>query len=204
MDIYIFAKRLKECRENAGLSQRDLAKKLHMSNANVSRYEKAEHGPGRSAINDLANFFNVSPAWLMGANVHKYTDDQQECKNIPIIGTIAAGIPILAEENIEGYECVSVDFNVDFCLRVKGDSMIGARILDGDLVYIHKQPYVENGEIAVVVIDGEATLKKFYSLNGNVILRAENPNYPEMIFKKKDMKHIFIEGKAVFFKSEVK
>lgn len=90
-------------------------------------------------------------------------------------------------------------------IRVKGDSMINARIFDGDIVFIRRQPDVENGEIAAVQIDGnDATLKRVYKINGNVILRPENPIYSDMVFSKKDMKAVQILGKAVFFKSEVR
>ena len=129
-----------------------------------------------------------------------------DCKPLNILGTIAAGIPILAQEDIEGVEYVPKNFHADFCLRVKGDSMIGARILDGDIVYIRKQPDVENGEIAAVIIDNEdATLKRVYKRNGIITLRPENPMYEEKTYcPKRDNVKIDIIGKAVFFKSEVR
>ena len=83
-------------------------------------------------------------------------------KKLPLLGTIACGEPILAEENIEEYIDVDEEVKADFVLRCKGQSMIEARIFDGDLVYIHQQADVENGEIAAVLIDNEATLKKVY------------------------------------------
>ena len=124
-------------------------------------------------------------------------------KRLPVLGKIAAGVPILSQEDLIDYEFVSESLNADFCLKVQGDSMIGARILDGDLVYIRQQPEVETGEIAAVLIDGgEATLKRVYKLNGSIVLRSENPNYPEQIYGKKD--NVTILGKAILFKSEVR
>lgn len=139
----------------------------------------------------------------MGRSDNKYYSDNNQDKRIPVLGTISAGNPIIAQENIIGHEYTSD--NCDFCLRVKGDSMINARIHDGDIVYIRKQPDVENGEIAAVIIDGEeATLKRVYKLNGNVILHPENPTYKDMIFSKKDFKQVRIIGKVKYVKAEVK
>lgn len=139
-------------------------------------------------------------------------EEQEEIKNltkipkmesIPILGTIACGEPILAEENIEGYFNMEKDLKADFCLYCKGDSMINARIYDGDLVFIKKQPDVEDGEIAAVLIDNEATLKRVYKVPGRIILRAENPTFKPIELKEEDMKDIRIIGKAVGFCSKL-
>lgn len=205
MDINIFAKRLKECRMSLGLNVRELGELVGRSGATISRYENALLSPNSDGLSNMVKLFNVNPAWLMGANVEKHLHEFKECKFIPIVGYIAAGTPIIAEENIIDYECVEESAGADFCLFVKGDSMINARILDGDLVYVRKQSAVENGEIAVVLIDDEeATLKRFYKLDGSVILRSENPNYPDRIFSKKDAKNLQVLGKAVMLKSEVR
>jgi repressor LexA len=107
----------------------------------------------------------------------------------------------LALENIIGYEYIPVNVKADFCLKVKGDSMINARINNGDIVFIRQQPDIENGEIAAVIVDGEeATLKKVYKYPGTITLRPENPNYQEMVFDKKSFKSINIIGKCVAVK----
>ena len=205
INLKLFGERLKGCRENLGLSVRDLGGKVGLSEASISRYENAIHGPGRDAVANLSEVLNVDPAWLMGANVDKYLDYTIKGKRIPIVGIIAAGLPILAEENILGFEFIPDSVHADFCLKVKGDSMINARILDGDLVYIRQQPDVETGEIAAVLIDNDsATLKRIYKANGTVILRSENPNFPDQIYTKKDMKAVRILGKAILFQSEVR
>ena len=124
---------------------------------------------------------------------------------VPILSTIAYGVPISAQLDIQGYEYVIPSDVSNFCLKIKGDSMINARIFDGDTVFFKNQPDVENGEIAAVQINGEAvTLKRVYKIDGNIILRPENPNYKDIIFSKKDKKDFKILGKAIFFKSEVK
>jgi repressor LexA len=105
-------------------------------------------------------------------------------KKVPLVGKIACGTPITAEENIEDYVDVPEDVYADFALICQGDSMINARIHDGDIVYIRMQPEVENGEIAAVFIDGEATLKRVYYQKGRIILQPENNSYPPMIYEK--------------------
>ena len=124
-------------------------------------------------------------------------------KKVPLLGTIAAGIPIYAEENFDGYRESTEDVRADFCLKIKGDSMIGARINDGDIVFIRKQPDVENGEIAAVLIDGEATLKRVYKKNGSLVLQAENPKYAPIVCSAKTCDECIIMGKAVTFQSDV-
>jgi len=202
-----FGERLGYLMEEFNLNTYTLAEAVFLAPATISRYVNAKMEPKRSTVEVLAKYFNVNPAWLMGAEgIERYLEGSKvEYKRIPVVGTIAAGQPILAQEYIEDYEYVSEYKNVDFCLRVKGDSMINARILDGDLVYIRKQPDIENGEIAAVLIDKQdATLKRVYKLNGSIILRAENPSYQDIIITKKDAKTVHIIGKAICFKSEVR
>jgi len=204
--IDTFSTRLRHLMEEFNLTTYSLAEAVFLTPATISRYMNGKMEPRRNTIEVLAKYFSVNPAWLMGTEgVERYLENKPGCKKIPVVGTIAAGQPILAQEYIEGYEYVPEHINVDFCLRVKGDSMINARILDGDLVYVRHQPDIENGEIAAVLIDRhDATLKRVYKLDGSVILRAENPSYPDMIFTRKEAKTIQILGKAIFFKSEVR
>ncbi|WP_373844417.1 helix-turn-helix domain-containing protein [Clostridium sp.] len=171
----------------------------------VSKYENKIHKPSRfSLIEEIAEFYHVSTDYIMCRNDDKY-GEEIKYKKVPILGTIACGTPILAQQDIQGYEYVLPHENVDFCLKTKGDSMIGARIFNGDIVYIRQQPDVENGEIAAVQVDNEeATLKRVYKIDGSIILRPENSNYKDMIFSKKDKKDVCILGKAIFFKSEVR
>ncbi len=123
---------------------------------------------------------------------------------IPIIGTIACGEPILAEENILDYIQADQRLHADFALIAKGDSMINARIFDGDIVYIKQQPDVDNGQIAAVQIDDSATLKRVYKFPGKVILRAENPKFQDIVITAEDNQEVRILGRAVFFTSIVR
>lgn len=171
----------------------------------VSRYESNTSSPKKiTTVEIIADFFGVSLAYMMGRSDNRYGDDEK-CKEIPILGTIAAGIPIASQEDRIGEEIVPIDADVDFCLKVRGDSMIGARIFDGDIVFIHKQEEVENGEIAAVQIDGEeVTLKRFYKDNNRILLHSENPTIPDMIFTSKDKKMLRILGKVKYVKFEAR
>lgn len=160
---------LRELREEYGLTQERLVEKIEnryqrkISKSMISKWENDKEEP--QSFQDviiLADYFGVKADYLIGMIDDKYGEDIKY-KQIPILGTIAAGVPIVAQEDRLGYEYILPNEDLDFCLKVKGDSMIGARIFDGDIVYIRKQDIVENGEIAAIQIDGEeATLKRFY------------------------------------------
>lgn len=122
----------------------------------------------------------------------------------PVLGSVACGKPIFMAEERDVYIDSVSGIHADFVLIAKGDSMTGARINDGDIVFVHQQPEVENGEIAVVAIDDEATLKRFYKYSDLVVLRAENPNYKDMEYRAEDHKYIRVLGKAVAFQSDIK
>ena len=126
-------------------------------------------------------------------------------KRIPILGEIACGEPIYAREEHESFVSADTDIDADFCLRAHGDSMIGARIFDGDIVFIRSQSAVDNGEIAAVIINDEATLKRvyFYPEEGKLILSPENPRYAPLVYVKDELNSIKILGKAVAFQSMV-
>lgn len=124
----------------------------------------------------------------------------------PRLGAIACGKPILAVEEADEYDDVPEGVNCDFTLLCKGDSMITARIFDGDVVYIRSQPEVENGQIAAVRVGDEATLKKVYYTPGSdrITLRACNPLYPDMIYEGETLDQIEILGLAVGFYSAIR
>ena len=127
----------------------------------------------------------------------KNIEDIPKLEYLPVIGEIACGTPILAEENIKEYMTIDNRIHADFLLIAKGDSMINARIFDGDIVYIKQQPDVENGEIAAVLIEDRATLKRVYKYPGKIVLRSENPTYNDIVITDKDNEDIRIIGKVV-------
>lgn len=167
--------------------------------------------PTVGKITMLSMYFNVSREYLMGKSDRRGSYIQNvfdidgvrpiKKRSLPILGNIACGSPIFAEENLEGYASYDGDTEADFCLYAKGDSMIDAGIRDGSIVFIRSQPTVENGQIAVVLIDDDATLKRVYfdKDNGRMILNPANPAYPPIIVDKEQMENgsVRILGKAV-------
>ena len=120
-----------------------------------------------------------------------------------MIGTISCGNPIYAEEDYETFVEASADINADFCVTAKGDSMINARIFDGDVVFIREQPDVENGEIAAVIIEDTVTLKRVYKYSNRIELRPENPTHKVQNYEGEELENIRIIGKAVAFQSYI-
>lgn len=145
----------------------------------------------RDKISLLAEALKVSPLWIMGLEDKNITSG---VISVPLIGTIAAGFPLLAEENIEDYFNIDTKVQADFALKIQGDSMLGAGIFPGDIVFIKKQCELENGEIGAILIEDEATLKKFYKEDDTIILQSENDMYKPMIYRDGNIK---ILGKLV-------
>ena len=200
-----FSERIKEIRESLSMNKSQFAIFLDTNIANISRYEHADMGVSMESVERIAGKAGVSPGWLLGWSDEKYPQDSCPPRRIPIVRVIAAGGPVFTQENIEDYICEPYNVQAEFCLKVQGDSMIGARILDGDIVYIKKQSTVQSGEIALVLVDGEnATLKRVYLGDDTITLHAENPNYPDLVFTRKDMRQINIIGKAVSFQTAVR
>lgn len=204
-----FATRLCEALEIRHMTAAELSRKLNINEGTVSQYKKGLYEPKQRRLQAIAEILNVSIPWLMGADVPMECNISnfvpiENVKKIPILGQIACGEPILAEENIEGYVFEPKGTKADFALVCKGNSMINARIFDGDIVYIREQPDVENGEIAAVLIDNEATLKKVYKYENRIELRPENPTFEVFNYEGKEIENIRILGKAVGFYSNIK
>lgn len=204
--------RIRDFRKRLGLSVDDVAEKLKKNRATIYRYESddIENLPA-PILEPLAKVLQTTPAELMGweQSPAPVSDDLPanvfpiQTKKVPLLGTIAAGVPIYADENFDGYRECTEDIDADFCLKIQGDSMIGARINDGDIVFIKKQPDVDNGEIAAVLIEDEATLKRVYKEKDSLILQAENPKYAPIICMAESYVECRIMGKAVAFQSDL-
>lgn len=200
--------RIKERRKALGLSAEYVAERLGVSPATIYRYEKGdiEKMPG-NILEPISRILNTTPAFLMGWEDSALPDNilpMPKMKAVPLLGTIACGEPILAEENLEGDVVMPEHVTADFALRCKGDSMIEARIYDGDIVYIRQQPSVDNGEIAAVLIGDEATLKRVYVYPEKLVLSPANHNYEPFIYVGEEISSIRILGKAVAFTSAVR
>ena len=188
-----FHTNLKYLRVKNGIEQLDLANMIGLKSASaVSEWEKGLRIPSAGVLSDLSVIFRVSLDNLMNIDLENFKIGSS--KPVPLLGTIAAGLPLLAEENIEDYFNIDTRLKADFALRVKGSSMIGAGIFEGDYVFIHQQCDLENGEIGAILIEDEATLKKFYKEDDTIILQAENDNYKPIIYTKGNIK---ILGKLV-------
>lgn len=202
---------------------------MGLSRSIAAKWKATNTKPSADILPTIANYFGVSVDYLLGIDETKKAPTPEggryvgndalleqlrksgdiipiETRLYPLLGSIACGEPIYAEENFEAYVEARAHIEADFCLRARGDSMTGARILDGDIVFIKNQSMVDNGEIAAVVIENEATLKRvnYYPEKNLLILKADNPRYADLIYSGEQLDHITILGKAVAFQSDVR
>lgn len=201
---------IKHYRKRSGYSMEELGARLGVSRQTVFRYEigAIENVP-REKLKKMAQIFGITEAKLLGfENVHYRGEDIMAIEGamVPMLGDIACGAPIYADEEAGRFVMADARIGADFCLRAKGDSMTGARIHDGDIVFVHAQESVDNGEIGVVVISDEATLKRvyFYPEEQKLILVAENPAYAPLVYLGSELEEIRILGKAIAFQSAIR
>ena len=215
---------IRDYRSKNGLSMQDFAVLSGLSRAYISILERNSNPstgrppiPSLNTIKTVASSIGVDVNQLIAAldadQPVSIADDfdvfsipgispMPETRKIPLLGAIACGTPILAAENLDGEVDIPKSIHADFALVCRGDSMINARIFDGDVVYIRQQPTVENGEIAAVLIDDEATLKRVHHYDDRVVLSAENPMYKPLVYWQEDIHDIRILGKAIGFTSQ--
>ena len=201
----IMAQNIRYYLKKYGKTQKEICKDLGVKEMTFSDWVNAKTYPRIDKIEKIANYFHVQKADLV-------EEKRKPLKNIvpiercmvPIIGQIAAGKPILADEHIEAFLPCDTGVHADFGLIVSGDSMIGADIHDGDVVFIRSQPVVDAGQIAAVRIDDDATLKRFYKNPDGCTLVSMNPQYPPMIFNSDNCDSIQIIGLAVAKYSVIK
>lgn len=206
-------RRIKERRLALNLTQEELAQRLGLQKSAIAKYESGRvENIKRSVLAKMAEILECSPTYLMG------WDDEQpsipdysnifplQRKRVPLLGEIACGEPIFCNEGRESYIAAGTDIKADFCLIARGDSMTGARIMDGDIVFIQKDAPLEDGQIYAVVIDDEATLKRvYYDAEDHMLqLVAENPAYKPLIYTGEKLDHVHILGKAIAFQSDVR
>ena len=205
-------KNIKRRRQQLKMTQTDLALKMgYADKSMIAKIEKGNVDLPQSKILAFANVLETTPGELMGwdyeAEPTETVDNIYKLDKIklPFLGKVACGEPIFADEDRESYIMIGTDIGADFCLQCQGDSMINARIHDGDIVFVKKTDIVENGEIAVVIIDDEATLKRFfyYREQNLVILKPENPKYQDIILTGEQLNQVRVIGRAVAFQSDV-
>lgn len=210
----MLANNIRYLRKKNNFSQEFVAEKLgYKTYTTIQKWETEVSEPSIAKLKEFANLVGVDVNDIINTNME--IDDLSfpnipniypiELKRFPLLGEIACGEPRFASEDRASYVEASTDIQADFCLKAKGDSMINVRIQDGDIVFIREQPSVYNGEIAAVVIDDEATLKRvfYYPEKDLFILKAENPKYDDLIYSKSELDNIRILGKAIAFQSDV-
>lgn len=204
---------IKTRREELGMTKVRLAELVGYDRSMITKIEQGKVDLTQSKISAIAKALQTTTMKLMGDEEGDDTPSNilplPKTRKIPLLGTIACGEPILATEKVAEYVDMDTDIHADFALRCNGDSMINARIFDGDIVYIRKQNSVENGEIAAVLIDSvesesEATLKRFFRENDKIRLSAENPMYADKQYYGEEMNQVRVIGKAVAFLSTVR
>ena len=196
-----FKEKIKTYRKDRGLSQQDIADHFgYKSFTTIQKWEDGSSTPPAKTLKRLAEFFGVSVEDLI---------TESEKIAIPILGTVRGGLLRLAQDEWLGQELVPVEESLGgeyFYLEVIGDSMINARIYPGDLVYVKRQPIVESGTIAVVLVGDEATLKRVYYKDNGMVLHPENPKYDDMVYTQEDIeeKNIQVIGEVIHSKIRFK
>lgn len=206
----IFSRNLQYYMKQAGKSRNEICSALGFRYSTFTDWVNGAKFPRIDKIEMLANYFGIEKSDLIEDKLERTTPHPSniipmpKMNRIPLIGTIACGTPITASENVEGLVDLPDHIRADFALRCKGDSMINARIYDGDIVYIRQQPTVESGEIAAVLIDDEATLKRVRLFPDHITLEPENPQYRPLVYWEEEMNNVRIIGLAVAFTSSVR
>lgn len=206
----VFSKNLNRLMNEKGISQTDIIRDLKINKSTISTWCNGSRLPRMDKVQMIADYLGVYKSDLIEdksqINNHNYDNLYNIAKiKLPLLGNVACGEPIYADEDRESYIMVGTDLKADFCLKCQGDSMINARIYDGDIVFVRKQDIVNNGEIAVVIIDDEATLKRFYYYKEQnlVILKPENPKYEDIVLSGDKLNEVKVLGKAIAFQSDV-
>lgn len=218
----IWNNRLRKLREQSGYTLKEISVKLGVSEAMVSRHESSTKNIPYDIIEEYARIYGCTPSYIMGwdkteasAGDGCFANLKETPRNIvpistvkvPLIGEIACGEPIEADEEVECYVEPDAPIHCDFALKAKGDSMEGVnlKIHDGDIVFVRKQSTVENGEVAVVIIDNDATLKRvyYYPDDKKLVLQAENSKYAPFVYVGPELETVHILGKAVAFQSYI-
>lgn len=199
--------KIKAARKAAHMGQAELGEAIGIGKSSISEWESGKRSPDIDKVKDIAKVLNVTPTYLMGWKEEDAPDQRPlpagllpvVKRRIPIIGHVAAGVPIMAEREYEEYEDDTYGISCDYVLRVEGDSM-EPRVMNGDIVYVRQQPDVDDGQIAVVGVDDSVTLKVVYHLPNGLQLVSLNPKYKPMIYTQANTDYLAIIGLAVAYK----
>lgn len=195
-----FSERLDEALRLRHISAAELSRKLGLYEGTISNYRAGRYQARQERIEEIANALNVSVAWLMGADVPVV--EKKKPTMIPVLGSVRAGIPIEAVEDILGYEEISEDMarlGEYFALRIRGSSML-PRFTEGDIVIVRQQADVDSGDIAIVLIGNQdATIKKIVKFVGGINLVPTNPEFEVLTFSENQVNELPVQilGKVV-------
>lgn len=212
---------IKTTRKDKHMTQEEMAKYVGVSKSYISMLESEKNYnrenkivPSIKVLNNIARVAGMTLDDMFGQiddiDVDISSTETPKTalpirrKRIPLLGSVSCGVPKFAEQDYEGFVLADSDVNCDYAIRADGDSMIGARILDGDIVFIRQQEDVDDGEIAVVCIEDETLLKRVYHDDGELRLVAENPRVKTKIVKLDESETVRILGKAIAFQSDIR
>lgn len=215
MENKMIGRRIENRRKELGFTLDDIAQEIGVAKSTIQRYEKGTIEKIKlPVIEAIARVISVNLAWLCGKSDIMEPENNQTLNyklpanvqylnpmgRVPLVGKIACGTPILAEQNIEEYIDLPHHIRADFALTCEGDSMINLGIQEGDVVYIRQQEEVENGQVAAVRVgDEEATLKRFYFDGEMLQLVPENSRYRPLVFTGDDINQVHVIGLAVAY-----
>ena len=203
-----FKSRLAQVMAEKNMRAAELSRRTGISKPRLSQYLSGVYIPKADAICAISQALGINEGYLLGTSDSTLPEKTSDTKfkALPVVGEIACGLPVFANEEDDGIVITDVDTDADFCLIAKGDSMKDARICNGDTVFIKKTDVVSNGEIAAVVINDEATLKRvyYYPESEKLMLIPENNSYEPLVFEGEELEKIHIIGRAVAFKSDIK
>lgn len=203
-----FRSRLAQVMAEKNMRAAELSRRTGISKPRLSQYLSGVYIPKADAICLIAQALEINEGYLLGTSesIQAEKTEGTKFKALPVVGEIACGAPVFVNEEDDGLVITDIDTDADFCLIAKGDSMKDARICNGDTVFIKKTDVVSNGDIAAVVINDEATLKRvyYYPESEKLMLIPENNSYEPLVFVGEDLEKIHIIGKAIAFKSDIK
>ena len=199
--VSTISKRMKLAMDMRDINQAELCRRTGIGKSSISTYLSGDYEPKQTNLYKIADALSVTIPWLSGYDVEMNVEKENrplpenlkpitKVNRIPIVGSIAAGTPILATENIESYLLLGQEYKADFALKIMGDSMIDVGINDGDLALIIKHRPISHGEIYAVRVDGEATLKKVYKNDDYLTLQPCNSKYEPIVVKEEDNPYI--------------
>lgn len=204
-----FGEKIRQARKAKKMTQKELAQLINAKHNSISNWENDQNKPDPDTIELLCGVLDLTPNELLGISDKNNIpyENYYPTHRIPILGRISAGLPLYADENIEGYTFTSLNSGAEyFALRVKGDSMNAAGINDGNLIVVRRQDFVENGQVAVILVDNQdATVKRFSQIDNIVTLMPQsyNPIHQPQIYNLKDT-NICVLGLVVRCEIEIK